>query len=132
MRGVKACVVMALVGGMGLWGSAANAGSLGVQASGVRSQGDWGGQIAAGYRFGFAGFDITPGAGLYFHGPTTVFGQVEGGYSIPALARVGIGARFISGDVKAYGTVALPIAPAVHIKGDAGDGYYALGLTLGF
>ena len=67
-----------------------------------------------------------------FHGPTTVFGQVEGGYSIPALARVGIGARFISGDVKAYGTVALPIAPAVHIKGDAGDGYYALGLTLGF
>jgi len=121
-----------LVSSIGLWGSAARAGSLGIEASGVRSEGDWGGQIAAGYRFRFAGFDITPGAGLYFHGPTTVFGQVEGGYSIPALARVGLGARFISGDVKAYGTVALPIAPAVHLKGDAGDGYYALGLTLGF
>lgn len=65
------------------------------------------------------------------------YAKLEATISIPAFAEVGAGARFSSDKVEPYGTVAFsispnPVGPAVKIKGNAGEGYYALGLAAGF
>jgi opacity protein-like surface antigen len=59
------------------------------------------------------------------------YGRVEATYDVPLFATVGIGAR-IGDEVKPYGTVAVPLAPKIQLKGNAGDGYYSLGLRLNF
>lgn len=59
------------------------------------------------------------------------YGRVEATYTIPLAMTLGVGAR-ISDDVVPYGTIAFPIAPRLQLKGNAGDGYYAAGLRLGF
>lgn len=60
------------------------------------------------------------------------YGKIEATYSIPLIAEVGGGARFSSDKVRPYGTVALPLAPRISLKGNAGPKYYALGLKAGF
>ncbi len=57
------------------------------------------------------------------------YGRIEAAYSIPLVATIGGGVR-IGADVRPYGTVALPIAPRLNLKGNAGPRYYALGLRL--
>jgi len=60
------------------------------------------------------------------------YGRIEATYSIPLVAEVGAGARFSSDKVRPYGTVAVPLAPKIRLKGNAGPKYYALGLAAGF
>lgn len=60
------------------------------------------------------------------------YGRVEATYSIPLVAEVGGGARFSSDKVRPYGTVAIPLAPKIRLKGNAGPKYYAAGLRVGF
>ena len=114
-------------------GATAASAGLGAEANGARADGQWGGELGGGYSFGLAGFSITPGAGvLVSHGDAHAYGRIEAAYSVPAFAKVGIGAR-ISGDhTRPYGTIAMPLAPMLALKGNAGPKYYAVGLTLGY
>ena len=59
------------------------------------------------------------------------YGRVEATYTIPLSLTFGVGAR-ISNEIRPYGTVAVPIAPKVELKGNAGPHYYAAGLRLKF
>lgn len=56
------------------------------------------------------------------------YAKVEATYSIPLVATVGAGVRLSERRTTPYGTVALPLAPTIKLKGNVGDGYYALGL----
>ncbi|WP_262504463.1 hypothetical protein [Sphingobium sp. KCTC 72723] len=60
------------------------------------------------------------------------YAKIEATYSIPLMAEVGGGARFSGDKVRPYGTVAVPLAPTIKLKGNAGPKYYALGLKAGF
>ncbi len=60
-----------------------------------------------------------------------IYGKVEATYSIPLIATIGAGVRFSERDTTPYGTVALPITPGLKVKGNIGDGFYAVGLRLG-
>lgn len=64
------------------------------------------------------------------HIAVRAYGRLEATYTVPMAATFGAGVR-IGDEVKPYGTVAVSIAPKVKMKGDAGPGYYALGLHLG-
>ncbi|MBO9723004.1 MAG: hypothetical protein J7530_01380 [Novosphingobium sp.] len=108
------------------------------------------------------GFSITPGAGVFFHhrdhpgyfnqdsqcfskssgdrvsdgkcdnSGTKFFGKVEAMYRLPTALGFGIGARLIGGDVRAYGTVSMPLLPRIDVKGNFGDHYLAAGLQARF
>ena len=60
------------------------------------------------------------------------YGRVEATYAIPAFAEVGGGVRLSKDKASPYGTIALPLGPSLRLKGNAGDRYYALGLTARF
>ncbi|QJU60818.1 hypothetical protein HL653_19290 [Sphingomonas sp. AP4-R1] len=105
----------------------------GLEADYARANGRWGGEFGAGYSLGFAGFSLTPGAGVFVRGGSArLYGRVEATYAIPAMARIGAGVRISGSDPRPYGTVALPVLPKVAVKGNAGPKYFAAGLTLGF
>lgn len=108
------------------------------------------------------GFSITPGAGVFFHhrdhpgyvnqdsqcfskssgdrvsdgkcdnSGTKIFGKVEAMYRLPTALGFGIGARLIGDDVRAYGTVSMPLLPRIDVKGNFGDHYLAAGLQARF
>ena len=105
---------------------------------------------------------VTPGVGLFFHdrdhpgyveedsqcfreatgdrvsdgrcdnSGTKVFGKIEGTYRLPMSLALGVGARLIGDDVRAYGTVAMPVAPFIDVKGNIGDNYLAAGIQARF
>lgn len=107
------------------------AAQIAVEGNGARVDGRWGGEVGVGYGFGAAGFRLTPiVGGLIADGDTRVYGKVEATYSVPLIATLGVGVRASEDDTTPYGTVALPIAPLFSLKGNVGDGYYALGLKL--
>jgi hypothetical protein len=135
-----------------------------LEAFGARGDGEWGGELGAGYSFGAGGFRLTPAAGVFLYqgdndryfedsnggnprcrdgrngqyakssncDNTAVkpYGRVEATYSIPLAATIGAGVR-IGDEVRPYGTVALPLAPTLSLKGNAGPHYFALGLRVG-
>lgn len=108
------------------------------------------------------GFSITPAVGAFFHkrdhdgydsrdsqciresdgeqvsggrcdkSGTKIFGKVEAMYQLPMSLAFGIGGRLIGDDLRAYGTVAMPLAPFVSVKGNIGDHYLAAGLQAKF
>ena len=108
------------------------------------------------------GFKLTPGGGVFFHhrghpgyenvdsqcfnltsgdqvsdgkcdnSGTKVFGKVEATYSLPASLTFGAGVRFISGDLRAYGTVSMPVFPRFDVKANLGDHYLAAGIQAHF
>ncbi|HUD30241.1 MAG TPA: hypothetical protein VMQ93_15335 [Novosphingobium sp.] len=108
------------------------------------------------------GFAITPAVGAFFHkrdhdgyyddnsqcfrksddeqvsdgkcddSGTKIFGKVEATYKLPMSLAFGVGARFIGDDLRAYGTVAMPLAPFIDVKGNIGDHYLAAGLQAKF
>ncbi|MGH6746695.1 hypothetical protein EDF58_106180 [Novosphingobium sp. PhB57] len=108
------------------------------------------------------GFSITPAAGVFFHhrdhpgyvnqdsqcfnkdsgnqvsdgkcdnSGTKIFGKVEAMYRLPMSLGFGVGARLIGDDLRAYGTVAMPILPRIDVKGNFGDHYLAAGLQARF
>lgn len=107
------------------------AGQVSVEGAGARADGRWGGEVGVGYGIGAAGFRLTPILGAFVaDGDTRVVGKVEATYAIPLLATIGGGVRVGEGDTTPYATVALPLLPLVDLKGNVGDGYYALGLKL--
>jgi hypothetical protein len=128
----------------------------------ARAEGDWGGELAAGVPvIEDGGFSITPGVGAFFHkrdhdgfykdssdcfrssndeqvsdgkcdnSGTKVFAKVEATYRLPLFA-VGLGARFIGGDLRAYGTAAMPLMPFLDGKVNVGDHYLAAGVQARF
>jgi hypothetical protein len=108
------------------------------------------------------GFSITPGVGAFFHkrdhdgydnqdsqcirtsdgeqvsdgkcdnSGTKLFGKVEAMYKLPMSLSFGLGARFIGDDLRGYGTVAMPLAPFIDVKGNIGDHYVAAGVQAKF
>ena len=60
------------------------------------------------------------------------YGRIEAGFSIPLVARVGVGARLFSGDIRPYGTVSASLAPKIAAKINGGKQYVAAGITFGF
>lgn len=62
----------------------------------------------------------------------TPFGRVEATFAIPLVAEVGAGVRMSKSETMPYATAAMPFFPGVKLKGNVGDGYYALGLRVGF
>lgn len=112
---------------------AAHAEGLGAEAYYGRADGHWGTEVGAGYRLGFAGFSLTPGAGVYLRdGDTKLYGRVEAAYSIPLSATIGAGVRFSGDNTRPYASLALPLLPKLRAKANAGPKYYAVGLTLGY
>ncbi|KMS55119.1 hypothetical protein V474_18935 [Novosphingobium barchaimii LL02] len=108
------------------------------------------------------GFAITPAVGAFFHkrdhdgfykddsqcfrssnddqvsdgkcdnSGTKIFGKVEATYRLPMSFAVGVGARLIGNDLRAYGTVAMPLLPMIDLKGNIGDHYLAAGVQARF
>ena len=62
----------------------------------------------------------------------TPFGRIEATFAIPLIAEVGAGVRVSEHETLPYATAAMPFFPGVKLKGNVGDGYYALGLRVGF
>jgi hypothetical protein len=126
-----------LIGGAiaaALAGAAPASAQIVLEANGARADGRWGGELGAGFGFGAAGFRLTPMVGaLVDRGDDDAvkpYGRVEATYAIPLVATVGAGVR-VGSDLRPYGTVAVPLLPAISLKGNAGPHYYALGLRLG-
>ncbi|BAK68208.1 hypothetical protein SLG_35330 [Sphingobium sp. SYK-6] len=113
--------------------AAAQAEGFGAEATYARANERWGTEIGAGYAVGFAGFRLTPGAGVYLRdGDTAVYGRVEATFGLPASVRFGAGVRISGDDPRPYATIAMPIFPKVALKGNAGPHYVAAGLTIGY
>jgi len=111
----------------------AHAQGPGLEANYARANGAWGAELGAGYALGFAGFSLTPGAGVHLRdGDTALYGRIEAAYQIPMSLRLGVGARISGDEPRLYGTVAMPLFPMVAIKGNAGPKYVSVGLTLGY
>ncbi|OJY61923.1 MAG: hypothetical protein BGP16_15430 [Sphingobium sp. 66-54] len=118
---------------LGLVVAPAQAEGLGAEGNYVRANGNWGAELGAGYSLGFAGFSLTPGAGLYFRdGDTALYGRIEATYQVPASLRIGLGLRLSGDDPRPYATVAMPLLPKVAIKGNVGPKYVGAGLTIGY
>jgi len=69
--------------------------------------------------------------GLQRDAERRAFARLEAGVSIPLVARVAVGARYIGSQVKPYGSVGMPLIPRLSIKANGGPHYAALGLSLG-
>lgn len=61
------------------------------------------------------------------------YGRIEASYSLKVI-EVGAGARYstLSETVQPYGTIGVPMGPLFGLKANAGDGYYALGVTFNY
>ncbi len=122
----------ALLAALGLMGSSAHAQGLMVEGNLARSHGNWGAELGGGLDFQSGPFTLRPIVGAFVADETRVYVKGEATVTIPAVAEIGAGARFISDQLRAYGTVAVPIGPALRLKGNLGDGYGAVGLNLRF
>jgi len=60
------------------------------------------------------------------------YGKVEATVTIPAVAELGVGARYLDEKVRPYGIVAVPIAPKIKFVGAGGEDYFSAGLRVGF
>lgn len=130
MNRIKALAAAAIVAATA---GTAHANSFQVEGNGARSYGQWGAEIAAGYRWQLGMFDITPLAGGFIANDNSrAFGRLEAGVSVPLVARFAIGARYIGSEVKPYGSVGMPIFPKLTLKANGGPHYAALGLSVGF
>lgn len=131
MQRIAALCGVALL--LGVAATPAQAQGLGAEANYGRANGSWGAELGAGYELGFAGFSLTPGAGLFFRdGDTSVYGRVELAYQLPASLRIGAGVRFSGDEPRPYATIAMPLLPKVAVKGNVGPKYVAAGLTIGY
>jgi hypothetical protein len=64
---------------------------------------------------------------------TRLYGRVEATFTLPvAGASLGTGARLMSGKLRPYGTLAVPLMPLVNVKANAGSKYLAAGLQARF
>lgn len=128
-----------IVAGMAVLGGAqgAQANGLVAEANLARWHGDWGGELGAGYAFEAAGFTLRPMAGVMLQDDgdgtgTKLYGKIEASYTLPASVELGLGARLSGDRTRSYALVSLPLAPKIRVKGNVGDGYFALGARLDF
>lgn len=145
--------------------SAPAAAQVSVEANVARSEGQWGGELGAGYSvINIEGFRITPGVGVFLHDAgrdgyeldgnsrcvdevtatpapddfcddtsAKLFARAEATYTIPfAGITAGLGGRLMSGDLRPYGTISVPLLPLLNLKANAGHKYYAAGLNARF
>lgn len=135
-----------------------------LEANVARSEGQWGGELGAGYSvIAIEGFRVTPGVGVFlFDGgrdgyvdagaqcvdeataapapeefcdgsSARLFARAEATYTIPlAGITAGLGGRFMSGDLRPYATISVPLLPLLSLKANAGHKYYAAGLNARF
>lgn len=108
----------------------AHAEGLVAEANAARSHGDWGGELGGGLNFSSGPFTLRPMAGAFFGDTTRLYVKGEATVTIPAFVEIGAGARLISDHVRAYGTASVPLGPMLRLKGNLGDGYGAVGLSL--
>jgi len=108
------------------------------------------------------GFSITPSVGAFFHkrdhdgfyeddgqclrrsddaevsggrcddSGTKIFAKAEAVYRLPMSFALGVGARLIGDDLRAYGTASMPLAPFIDGKVNIGDHYLAAGVQARF
>jgi opacity protein-like surface antigen len=140
------------------------AAQVSLEANVAKSEGQWGGELGAGYSIiSIEGFRVTPGVGVFIFdgqrdgfaldgadrcvGPTgeradkeycddavtKIYGRAEATYTLPfAGLTAGFGGRLMSGEIRPYGTVALPLLPLLNVKGNVGHKYVAAGLNARF
>jgi len=108
----------------------AHAEGLVAEANAARSHGDWGAELGGGLNLSSGPFTLRPMAGAFIGDTTRLYVKGEATVTIPALLEIGAGARFISDHLRAYGTASVPLGPLLRLKGNLGDGYGAVGLSL--
>ena len=60
------------------------------------------------------------------------YGKIEATYTIPAVAEIGVGARYMDEKVRPYGLIAVPVAPKFKVVGAGGPDYFSAGIRFGF
>jgi hypothetical protein len=110
--------------------SPASANGIALEANAARSHGEWGTELGAGLDLGSGAISLRPMVGAFVADDTRLYMKGEATVTIPAFAEVGAGARLIGDHVRAYGTASVPLAPKLRLKGNLGEGYGAVGLTL--
>ncbi len=111
----------------------AQAEGLGAEVNYGRADGHWGTELGAGYALGLGSFSLTPGAGVYLRdGDTKLYGRIEAGFTLPAMATIGAGLRVSGDNSRPYALIAMPIFPRLRAKANVGPKYYSVGLTLGY
>lgn len=127
--------MVALIAAIGTAGTA-HANGVMAEANLARAHGEWGAELGGGYALQGGGFTLRPMAGVMLYDrdgtETRLFGKVEASYTLPASLEFGLGARFTSDRTRGYALVSMPIAPAVRLRANAGEGYFALGARLSF
>lgn len=108
----------------------AHAEGLVAEANAARSHGQWGAELGGGFNLASGPFSLRPMAGAFIGDDTRLYIKGEATVTIPAFLEIGAGARFISDHLRAYGTASVPLGPMVRLKGNLGDGYGAVGLSL--
>lgn len=132
----KTLVCLAFAAAVGI-PSVASANGVALEANIARAHSDWGGEVGAGYNMTSGGFTLRPIVGVFFHekhddDKVRPYGKLEGTYTFPGALELGVGARLASDRLRAYGTLAYPLLPAISAKASAGDGYFAFGLKANF
>ncbi len=164
---MKSIVIPAVAAAMVLAASPAAA-QVALEANVARSEGQWGGELGAGYSvISIGGFRITPAVGVFLSDgdddryvldnaatppecrradsgkivsdkrcdsdSTRLYGRVEATFTLPvAGVSAGTGARLMSGKLRPYGTLAMPLMPLLNVKANAGPKYLAAGLQARF
>ncbi|WP_336959467.1 hypothetical protein [Sphingobium aquiterrae] len=108
----------------------AHAEGLVAEANAARSHSDWGAELGGGLNLSSGPFTVRPMAGAFLGDTTRLYVKGEATVTIPAFVEIGAGARLISDHLRAYGTASVPLGPMLRLKGNLGDGYGAVGLSL--
>lgn len=165
----KTLRVLAMAGAMiaAHTAGAAQARGLGAEISGVKAEGQWGGDLGLGYGFEVGPFSLRPIVGAFvFKGnndryyvdtfnngqqrcrdhrngqfaadrfcnnvAAEFYGKVEATFSIPTVAEIGVGARYMDETVRPYGLIAVPIAPKFKAVASGGKEFISAGIRFGF
>lgn len=115
------------------------AAQIAVEGNVAKVDGDWGGELGIGL-----GIPLVPGlvtlragGGGFLNdgeGDATdidLYARAEASVAVSPAVSVGAGVR-LGNTLEPYGTVAVPLAPLIDVKGNIGPDYLAAGLRLGF
>ncbi len=104
----------------------------------AKMDGDWGGEIGLAYDAplvpGLLNFSL--GGGAFVHDGADdvdidLYARAEAKATVADTFALGAGAR-LGSDLDFYGTVEVPLAPLLKLKGNIGEDYFAAGLRFGF
>jgi hypothetical protein len=124
------------VAGMVACPALAQAKGLGVEATGGKTDGQWGAELGASYSMGFGPITVRPVAGAFIPtesgASTSLYAKGEATFTIPAVAELGVGARLAHEKVRPYALAAFPLLPMFKLTLQGGDHYGAAGLRFSF